>query len=821
MVRKRILTAAAAAVLALSLCAGAAAEEAEPQTAPAAEQAETVETQEAAPENAIDTYNAPMLVIGGNGAATDSEPVYFVTQDGAVTHDGANEDTYNIKAEATDAGYKVTLRNASFANAVNNAPAIFTRSALTLELVGENTISEYANITADGADVTITGDGTLTVHSTNENRSNGSIAAWGGGNLTIGGKAKITVKSDLSYNITGIRAKNITIADEADLTFESGMQNAVWCEDTFTMNGGTLTVKNSQYNAIRTPNYTQEGGTVSLSGAGERSLWVSGTMTMNGGKLQIATAGADAVAGPTAGSAYAQDIVLNGGSIDLTAASLCTGNDLTVNGGKLTAENVGAVPYAALGAGRDFLVTGGEVSVTNAANHGISARQDYSQTGGTVTLKDIGTAPSNNGYGKGVTTGGSVTVSDGTLTVENALVNGVFATDGTGITISGGTVMLANTGSGLCVYKGGMTLSGGKITIRDMEWDGISVFSGLISITGSTELDVQAQGVAMDGRMGATLQVGGNAVVRASSATDSAVMMQGFEVNSDTCDVTLMGQITATVNAITFVNAPNHASYGGADAASAAIVESCTDGRTTAVQGHPYLHIAHYVKPAPTVEMKVESDKLSDDTIPAALKERGYTTEKITAELKQETAKKLAVDNLVVYDVRLKVRVDGGEWVDATKESFPKNGLTVDFALPAGITVDTAAQYDFLISHMKDDGTVELLVPTLTDGKLTVTVGSLSPFGVSWKAKEQPKPIEQPTATPAPTQAPTATPAPTAAPSATAAPKPAATAAPTATPAPAAVIPQTADPLPLGLLVTLLCASAIGLTALVWKRKKN
>ena len=141
--------------------------------------------------------------------------------------------------------------------------------------------------------------------------------------------------------------------------------------------------------------------------------------------------------------------------------------------------------------------------------------------------------------------------------------------------------------------------------------------------------------------------------------------------------------------------------------------------------------------------------------------------EKITEKLKLESSKKLSSDNIVVYEVRLQVSTDGINWVDATAEDFPKNGLEISFTLPNGITAETAAQYDFIVSHMKDSGEVELLTPALKDGKLVVTVSSLSPFGISWKLKEQPKPSEEPK----PTQAPTATPAPSDTPEASASPE--------------------------------------------------
>lgn len=278
---------------------------------------------------------------------------------------------------------------------------------------------------------------------------------------------------------------------------------------------------------------------------------------------------------------------------------------------------------------------------------------------------------------------------------------------------------------------------------------------------------------------------------------------------------------TALANA-NAVLADENATQDNVDAAAKALTDAATA-----------LKVKPTEEPKPAVETKVIHDNLSDQNIPDALKKVGYDTpEKITERLKLENSKKLSSDNIVVYEVKLQVSTDGVNWVDATAENFPKNGLEISFALPKGITSGTAAQYDFVISHMKDSGEVELLTPALKDGKLVVTVSSLSPFGISWKLKEQPKPSEEPK----PTQAPTATPAPTAAPAASdsssnssnssgATSAPTSTAAPKATAAPtaqAAVIPQTADSFPLVLLAVLaLCSAAafIGLT--VYSKKKH
>lgn len=306
-------------------------------------------------------------------------------------------------------------------------------------------------------------------------------------------------------------------------------------------------------------------------------------------------------------------------------------------------------------------------------------------------------------------------------------------------------------------------------------------------------------------------------VVVDKTALQKAIDANTGKVETDYTAETWADFATALANA-NAVLADENATQNDVDAAAKALTDASAA-----------LKVKPTEKPKPTVETKVFTDDLSVQNIPDALKKVGYDTpEKITEKLKLESSKKLSSDNIVVYEVKLQVSTDGVNWVDATAENFPQNGLEISFTLPSGITDETAAQYDFVISHMKDSGEVELLTPALKDGKLVVTVSSLSPFGISWKLKEQPKPSEEPK----PTQAPTA---PTAAPAASDASSnssnssgtsspPAATAAPKATAAPTAqatVIPQTADSFPLVLLAALALCSAAALTGLVIFRKKK
>ena len=107
-----------------------------------------------------------------------------------------------------------------------------------------------------------------------------------------------------------------------------------------------------------------------------------------------------------------------------------------------------------------------------------------------------------------------------------------------------------------------------------------------------------------------------------------------------------------------------------------------------------------------------------------------------------------------------------------------------------------------------------------------MTVHSLSPFAVSWKAKEQPAPTEKPT--PAPTEKPTATPAPTSKPNSnnsnSTSNSAAGTAKPSqATPAPASTarVPQTSDSFPIVPLAAVALLSLNGLIVLILRKREQ
>lgn len=80
---------------------------------------------------------------------------------------------------------------------------------------------------------------------------------------------------------------------------------------------------------------------------------------------------------------------------------------------------------------------------------------------------------------------------------------------------------------------------------------------------------------------------------------------------------------------------------------------------------------------------------------------------------------------------------DGGKtWMKATKDAFPKGGITVELDYPEGTN---GREYRFAVAHMltvamngMKAGDIEKPEVVTTDKKLRVTLNGLSPVAISW-----------------------------------------------------------------------------------------
>jgi len=145
------------------------------------------------------------------------------------------------------------------------------------------------------------------------------------------------------------------------------------------------------------------------------------------------------------------------------------------------------------------------------------------------------------------------------------------------------------------------------------------------------------------------------------------------------------------------------------------------------------------------VETKVETAALTE--VPDGLKNTKFNT---VEAIKQELTSRIVAtftgfvkENMAHYDVTLQFSLDGGEnWIIATEENFPTEGITVTLPYPNGTN---AAGYDFVVSHMftvtsrrlgTTAGDVELPSVTEAASGIRVTLKGLSPVTLAWRATE-------------------------------------------------------------------------------------
>ena len=235
------------------------------------------------PTAALAADEGQTIYVGDAVLTTTAEnpTVYARTEDGAVTTDGANESSYNIKWD----GATLTLNNAVITQGSYKGAAIYYHdryTAIHLVLMGESTVtgpnSSEGSCGIDvSGDLTIDGSGTLTVT---------------GGDVTV---------TDTTYAISyGI--------DAPDIIISSG---------TVTATGGTVSGNNAISYGIDASDITISGGIVNATG---------GT---------AASGNADDSDAESCGI-YADNVIVSGGAVTATGGS-ASGNSLSFG---IIAENV-------------------------------------------------------------------------------------------------------------------------------------------------------------------------------------------------------------------------------------------------------------------------------------------------------------------------------------------------------------------------------------------------------------------------------------------------------------------------------------------------
>ena len=281
---------------------------------------------------------------------------------------------------------KLTLKNFSYTGVGlgygdGKYAAIYSDKAFELVLVGSSTV-KATNDTVDpsgiyaGADLTISGDGSLTITAEDQ----GVFAA--NGNVTVNsGNVKITAPG---YGIDANASKKA-----------------------ITVNGGTVTVDAEC--GIRTKTATVAGGSVTVT-ASDIGMSVS-SLTISGGNVAVTA---------TNNGINASGVTVKDGNVTVTADGIgvnATANVIIEKGNvNVTAKKDGIFTK------KDISVNGGNVTVT-AVQDGIDAK-NITINDGTIIAKSTDTA-SDEKY-QAVRAGGTLTIADTMTTMASKESNGTL-----------------------------------------------------------------------------------------------------------------------------------------------------------------------------------------------------------------------------------------------------------------------------------------------------------------------------------------------------------------------------------------------------------
>ena len=365
----------------------------------------------------------------------------------------------------------------SVSDITNGGKLDATGGNLTLDSTGTLNIGTGSQITnavnadlsgkvnIDGGSVSLNtgdtwaGDTTLTSGSLTVNNitNSGKLDATGG-NLTLGstGTLNIGTGSQITDAVNANLSGKVNI-DGGSVSLNTG---DTWAGDT-TLSSGSLTVNN----ITNSGKLDATGGNLTLGSTGTLNIGtgsqitdavnadLSGKVNINGGSVSLNTG--DTWAGDTTLSSGSLTVnnITNSGKLNATGGDLTLGSSGTLNIG--TGSQIAAAVNADLSGKVD--IDGGSVSL----NTGDTWSGDTTLTSGSLTVNDISNS------GKLDATGGNLTLgSTGTLNIGTGsqVTDAVKANIGGSVYIDGGSVSL-NSGD---TWTGKISLSNGSLTVNDI-----------------------------------------------------------------------------------------------------------------------------------------------------------------------------------------------------------------------------------------------------------------------------------------------------------------------------------------------------------------
>ena len=337
--------------------------------------------------------------------------------------------------------------------------------------------------------------------------SKGQLQLQGNGTLNVVGNTKHGIKS-ASY----IEIKNLT------LNITSTVSDGINCEEYFLMKSGTVTISGVGDDGIQ----CDLGGTTSTGETTDHEDEDSGNIYLEGGTLNVTATATAAKAVKSEG-----DICVSGGTITCT----------TSGGGEWDSDDKKTKAAACLSADGNMTISGGTLSLTStgAGGKGISVDGTLTTTDGTVTIKTSGNAVVASSSGtistvsnsqqldsystnykslpKGIKADGAIAINGGTLNIITTGAGGEGIESKSTLTMTDGVVYASTSDDGIN-SSSTMTISGGSIMVSSSGNDGLDA-NGNMNISGGNIFVVCAGGaeVGLDAAEQYSLNITGGNIV--------------------------------------------------------------------------------------------------------------------------------------------------------------------------------------------------------------------------------------------------------------------------------------------------------------------
>jgi hypothetical protein len=351
----------------------------------------------------------------GMGFSYDSESNTATLADGSS---GSTQASYSNGGTPLYGGLKEII---GYAAGTAAAPAV-------ISLANDMTLANGDNISlASGQHIklTVTDGKTKTVERGNGN-SGSLFTIQSGASLTLEGSGSGILTLDgkdlpVGEPLVAVSGGTLTMGSGVKLANNkknsNGDSGGVWVfnSGTFTMNGGEISGNTAEHG----------GGGVSVG----RYMQGSGTFTMNGGTISDNTAGGGGGVQVSSGSTF----TMNSGEISNNKAAandgkgggvFINGNLFVMNGGKISNNTCNSTSEGGGGVfvnnGSEFQMDGGEISGNTAKNNGGGVFVNIGSAKFTMTSGTISGNTANSQGGGVYQSGGTFTMSDGTIYGSNA-----------------------------------------------------------------------------------------------------------------------------------------------------------------------------------------------------------------------------------------------------------------------------------------------------------------------------------------------------------------------------------------------------------------